>query len=190
MHKKVDAHVGSTIFEKCIKNLLHDKTVILCTHQLQYLKQVDEIIVIENMEIAETGTYQQLLDENTSSKLSKLLENIDMREKKQENGKEGITISTVCSPSDENQKMKNKEERMDKRKEKIAKENEQQEERVKGTISPAILLYYGQTTGSLLNIVIAFLLYVVSQIFILSPGFFIFLIQFSTKRTLTEVLFF
>jgi len=39
----VDAHVGKRIFENCIKQGLATKTVILVTHQLQYLPFVDRV---------------------------------------------------------------------------------------------------------------------------------------------------
>lgn len=56
----VDTHVGKQIFEECIVNHLRSKTVILVTHQLQYLAQVDNVIVMENGNIIGQGTYEQL----------------------------------------------------------------------------------------------------------------------------------
>ncbi|KAF5273653.1 hypothetical protein FQR65_LT04653 [Abscondita terminalis] len=44
----VDTHVGKHIFEECIRTVLKDKTVILITHQLQYLKYMDHMIVLED----------------------------------------------------------------------------------------------------------------------------------------------
>ncbi|CAG9769762.1 unnamed protein product [Ceutorhynchus assimilis] len=38
----VDTHVGKALFEQCITGFLRDKTVVLITHQLQYLKEVEE----------------------------------------------------------------------------------------------------------------------------------------------------
>lgn len=45
----VDAHVGKHLFEKCILKHLAGKTRILVTHQLQFLKQADLIIVLSNV---------------------------------------------------------------------------------------------------------------------------------------------
>ncbi|KAK4880755.1 hypothetical protein RN001_008901 [Aquatica leii] len=56
----VDTHVGKELFEKCIKGYLKEKTVILITHQLQYLKDVDYIIILENGIIKAEGTFQKL----------------------------------------------------------------------------------------------------------------------------------
>ncbi|CAH1738400.1 unnamed protein product [Aphis gossypii] len=60
----VDTHVGSHLFEKCIKGFLKEKTVILVTHQLQYLTSVDKIVVMENASILSEGTYEELQTSN------------------------------------------------------------------------------------------------------------------------------
>ncbi|XP_055992080.1 ATP-binding cassette sub-family C member 11 [Sorex fumeus] len=57
----VDAHVGKHIFEECIKKMLQGKTVVLVTHQLQYLEFCDQIILLENGKICEKGTHTELL---------------------------------------------------------------------------------------------------------------------------------
>lgn len=60
----VDASVGQHIFTKVIgpDGLLSDKTRILVTHAINFLPQVDQIIVMKEGQIAERGTYQELLD--------------------------------------------------------------------------------------------------------------------------------
>ncbi|XP_060080912.1 ATP-binding cassette sub-family C member 5-like [Ylistrum balloti] len=57
----VDVHVGQHLFHKCIDNVLTDRTVVLVTHQLQYLKHCDEIYVMNDGAIAEFGTHESLL---------------------------------------------------------------------------------------------------------------------------------
>lgn len=82
----VDAHVGRHIFDSVIgtngllkdkvakkisktnfKNLLHSiffiKTRIFVTNSLSFLPQVDEIVMLENGEIVEKGTYEQLTND-------------------------------------------------------------------------------------------------------------------------------
>jgi ATP-binding cassette, subfamily B, multidrug efflux pump len=44
-------------FEKELQN----KTTIIITHRVHYLADFDKIIVIENGEVAENGTHEQLL---------------------------------------------------------------------------------------------------------------------------------
>ncbi|XP_048402989.1 ATP-binding cassette sub-family C member 12 isoform X4 [Stegostoma tigrinum] len=60
----VDAHVGKHIFEQCIKKALQKKTVILVTHQLQYLGHCDEIVLLEDGKIKEKGKHELLMNEN------------------------------------------------------------------------------------------------------------------------------
>ncbi|KAJ7311830.1 hypothetical protein JRQ81_006141 [Phrynocephalus forsythii] len=57
----VDAHVGRHIFDQCIKEALRGKTILLVTHQLQYLEFCDEIILLEDGEICESGTHTKLM---------------------------------------------------------------------------------------------------------------------------------
>jgi ATP-binding cassette subfamily C (CFTR/MRP) protein 1 len=59
----VDSHVGKHIFDKVIgpKGLLKRKTRVLVTHGVAYLPQVDNIFVMKDGEISETGNYQELL---------------------------------------------------------------------------------------------------------------------------------
>ena len=58
----VDAHVGKHIYESCIRGFLGEKAVVLVTHQIHYLKDADEIVVLRNGAISSRGTYGQLLE--------------------------------------------------------------------------------------------------------------------------------
>ncbi|XP_072760183.1 multidrug resistance-associated protein 1 isoform X2 [Anoplolepis gracilipes] len=60
----VDSHVGKHIFEEVIgpNGLLKKKTRVLVTHSITYLPEVDNIIVLKDGEITESGTYKQLLE--------------------------------------------------------------------------------------------------------------------------------
>ena len=71
----VDSHVGRHIFDNVIgpDGLLADKTRIVVTNAVNFLSQVDEILVLKDGEIAERGTYQELLDQQGPfSQVSKL----------------------------------------------------------------------------------------------------------------------
>nr|XP_036852416.1 ATP-binding cassette sub-family C member 11 [Manis javanica] len=57
----VDAQVGKHIFEECIKKTLRGKTVVLVTHQLQYLAFCDQIILLEDGKICEKGIHSELI---------------------------------------------------------------------------------------------------------------------------------
>nr|AIN44104.1 multidrug resistance-associated protein 4-like protein [Laodelphax striatellus] len=56
----VDTHVGKHLFDDCIKGFLSKKTVILVTHQLQYLSGVDHVVLLNNGSIENQGSYGNL----------------------------------------------------------------------------------------------------------------------------------
>ncbi|XP_029164699.1 probable multidrug resistance-associated protein lethal(2)03659 [Nylanderia fulva] len=58
----VDAHVSKHLFEECIQKYLAGKTRILATHQLQYIKGVDAIILLEQGRTKYFSHYQDLLE--------------------------------------------------------------------------------------------------------------------------------
>ncbi|XP_068699858.1 ATP-binding cassette sub-family C member 4-like isoform X2 [Montipora foliosa] len=58
----VDAKVGRRLFESCILGHLSGHIRLLVTHQLQYLKDVDRVVVMENGSIIHQGEYAEILD--------------------------------------------------------------------------------------------------------------------------------
>ncbi|XP_057325982.1 multidrug resistance-associated protein 1 isoform X4 [Microplitis mediator] len=60
----VDSHVGKHIFENVIgpSGLLKKKTRVLVTHGITYLPEIDNIVVLKDGEITESGTYKQLME--------------------------------------------------------------------------------------------------------------------------------
>ncbi|OXA43509.1 multidrug resistance-associated protein 1 [Folsomia candida] len=60
----VDAHVGKHIFEKLLgpKGILRRKTRVLVTHGVVYLPAMNNIFVLKDGQISESGTYQELVD--------------------------------------------------------------------------------------------------------------------------------
>nr|CAD7454354.1 unnamed protein product [Timema tahoe] len=54
----VDTHVGEQLFEDCISSYLANKTRILVTHQLQYIKSSHNIILLKNGFIEMQGTFE------------------------------------------------------------------------------------------------------------------------------------
>ncbi|KAG8870466.1 hypothetical protein FRB97_009732 [Tulasnella sp. 331] len=62
----VDAHVGEALFTNAILSACRSqgKTVILVTHALHFLPQVDYILHVVSGRIVEQGTYQELINAN------------------------------------------------------------------------------------------------------------------------------
>ncbi|XP_074587470.1 ABC transporter C family member 8-like isoform X2 [Curcuma longa] len=57
----VDAHTAAILFHDCVMLALKHKTVILVTHQVEFLTETDRILVMENGRVAQEGTYEELL---------------------------------------------------------------------------------------------------------------------------------
>ncbi|XP_057718016.1 ABC transporter C family member 4 [Arachis stenosperma] len=58
----VDAHTGSEIFKECVRGALKGKTVVLVTHQVDFLHNVDLILVMKDGMIVQAGKYDDILD--------------------------------------------------------------------------------------------------------------------------------
>ncbi|KAG5885794.1 hypothetical protein JTB14_031511 [Gonioctena quinquepunctata] len=74
----VDTHVGRHLFDECIYKHLEKKTRILVTHQLQYLKKADLIIVINEGQVEAQGSFEEL--SNSELDFTKML--VDEEESK------------------------------------------------------------------------------------------------------------
>ncbi|KAI8918385.1 P-loop containing nucleoside triphosphate hydrolase protein [Powellomyces hirtus] len=57
----VDTNVGRHLFEKCIRGLLKDKACVLVTHQLQYVRSCDRVVVMESGRIMGDGSYDEVM---------------------------------------------------------------------------------------------------------------------------------
>lgn len=62
----VDTHVGKQLFEDCICGYLKNCCTVLVTHQLQYLRNVSKIFLMENGSTVCNGTYNEIRDFNTN----------------------------------------------------------------------------------------------------------------------------
>jgi len=56
----VDAEVGRHLFDKCIVEFLSNKTRVLVTHQLQFLKELEHIVLMEEGAVQMEGSFSQL----------------------------------------------------------------------------------------------------------------------------------
>lgn len=74
----VDSVVGKQIFENCIKEFLRNKICILATHQEQYLKASNHIVVMENGKIQAQAKRIEDVDINSLRRTSENLnDNLD-----------------------------------------------------------------------------------------------------------------
>lgn len=96
----VDSHVGKQLFEECITGYLKNKTVILITHQLQYLQHVDHIVFLDNGIIRAQGTFEEL--QKSGFDFTKLLATTPDEDKKEDESelKRQGSIKSISSIED------------------------------------------------------------------------------------------
>ena len=75
----VDVKVGQQIFEKCIKDLLGNKTRLLTTHQEEHMKEAHQVIVLYKGRVLGKGKFPELqekgiLNQTVDSLYQKVLE--------------------------------------------------------------------------------------------------------------------
>ncbi|WRX27961.1 ABC transporter-like [Theobroma cacao] len=62
----VDAQTAAVLFNDCVMAALGKKTVVLVTHQVEFLSKVDRILVMDGGEITQLGSYTALLMSGTA----------------------------------------------------------------------------------------------------------------------------
>ncbi|KAG9063024.1 hypothetical protein KI688_004624 [Linnemannia hyalina] len=80
----VDAHVDQHLWDRLVGpgGLLKDKTRVLITHGIHHLNETDQILVMKAGEVAETGTYEDLMA--AGKDFYQLITDYAVQEKKQE----------------------------------------------------------------------------------------------------------
>ena len=143
----VDAHVGRSLFEDCICDYLKEKTIILVTHQLQYLNSVDNVYVLSNGTIEVEGSFQDL--RMSGLDFLSVLQAIEEEEEKEEVDKDmkslmgDVQLSEVTS---------------DQEREEVA------EQRTIGKLSSQIYWSYFKAVGSLSLVLLMFSFSILHQI--------------------------
>lgn len=57
----VDAHTGTEIFKECVRGALKNKTIVLVTHQVDFLHNADIIYVMKDGMVVQSGKYDELV---------------------------------------------------------------------------------------------------------------------------------
>ncbi|KYQ47297.1 Multidrug resistance-associated protein 4 [Trachymyrmex zeteki] len=138
----VDTHVGRHLFNECMNNYLRNKTRILVTHQLQYLKQCDYIVILNNGQIEDEGTFTALQEKHAT-----FLEILMRTEEVNEKMKEPLKIN-ANSMSDVTQNGNVNNEDTEK-----AEPQETEELLAKGSLSKFIYWKYLRSGASIIMIV-------------------------------------
>ncbi|XP_060519010.1 probable multidrug resistance-associated protein lethal(2)03659 isoform X2 [Cylas formicarius] len=144
----VDTHVGKELFEQCIAGFLRNNTVVLVTHQLQYLKEVDHILFLENGICKIEGSYRDL--QKSGLDFTNLLSDAANQEEEMDNiENDYVRKSSIKSISS------------------VEVEAPRVVEEQKGTGSVGGYVYkaYFKAGGNFCTIFIMFVLFVVAQLF-------------------------
>ncbi|XP_077262946.1 LOW QUALITY PROTEIN: ATP-binding cassette subfamily C member 4-like [Temnothorax americanus] len=78
----VDSRVARHLYRKCITEYLHGKTRILVTHQLQFLKRADHIVVLDRGFMKMQGSYNELVKSNKD--FIRMMDNLSHEAQKKE----------------------------------------------------------------------------------------------------------
>uniref|UniRef100_A0A8C5YEZ8 ATP binding cassette subfamily C member 11 n=1 Tax=Microcebus murinus TaxID=30608 RepID=A0A8C5YEZ8_MICMU len=152
----VDVHVGKHIFEECIKKMLKDKTIVLVTHQLQYLEFCDQIILLEDGKICENGAHSELMQNR--GRYARLIQKMQPEEAKQDKSRD--TAKTAEKPHAEGWAQATSQE--EGLREEAVPEHQltEKEEMEEGSLSWTVYHYYIQAAGGYVVAFVAFLLMV------------------------------
>ncbi|XVE94233.1 hypothetical protein REPUB_Repub01dG0264000 [Reevesia pubescens] len=179
----LDAHVAQQVFNRCIKEELQGKTIILVTNQLHFLPHVDRILLVCDGVIKEEGTFEEI--SKNGRLFQKLMENAGKMEKQGEGKEDGenFNLEDLKPTSDEmveiNEKLKNAKKRKG-RKAVLVK----QEERETGVVSWNVLMRYKDALGGLWVVMILFTFYFSTEVLrILSSTWLRFWTDQSTSRS-------
>uniref|UniRef100_A0A0U9HSG5 Putative ABCC protein n=1 Tax=Chrysomela populi TaxID=154003 RepID=A0A0U9HSG5_CHRPP len=145
----VDANVGKHLYERCIRDFLSNKICVLATHQLQYLKNVDNIIIMNDGEIEMEGTYEEL--QKSGLDFAKMMEDFHSdevveKQKKKIRSRQNTLVEEPEIEDDEDQIM-------------------EKEAQGVGSIQAETYWKYFRAGGGKISITILILLFIVCQVF-------------------------
>ncbi|XP_043284009.1 probable multidrug resistance-associated protein lethal(2)03659 isoform X2 [Venturia canescens] len=94
----VDSRVGRQLFKNCILNYLRGKTRILVTHQLQFVRHADTIVLMNRGAVKQQGSWNELM--NSSCDFKELISRMEEEKKETAEVEETILDETCSTPED------------------------------------------------------------------------------------------
>ena len=58
---------SEAVVQKAIENLMQDRTVFIIAHRLSTIQNADTIVVLNNGEIVETGSHEELINKENGA---------------------------------------------------------------------------------------------------------------------------
>ncbi|XP_020292124.1 probable multidrug resistance-associated protein lethal(2)03659 isoform X2 [Pseudomyrmex gracilis] len=152
----VDTHVAKHIFDNCISGYLKNKTRILVTHQLQYLKQCDYIILLNKGQIENHGTFKTLQEKQVNF--------LEILAKNEETKETNESPKRDTSPTNDTGFNLASDTANDSSDEEEVEPEETEEFLAKGSISKSLYWKYIRSGASIIMIVVLLLFLVLGQI--------------------------
>uniref|UniRef100_A0A9J7YYT7 ATP-binding cassette sub-family C member 5 n=1 Tax=Cyprinus carpio carpio TaxID=630221 RepID=A0A9J7YYT7_CYPCA len=109
----VDTRVGSHLFHSAIRRAAKSRTVIFVTHQLQFLPECDEVVLMKDGQIAEHGTHVQLMEKgrdyaalfNSVQQENLVRKNVKNKQRaEEESSPRSLHVSPAAKPHTESKK--------------------------------------------------------------------------------------
>ncbi|XP_041038600.1 multidrug resistance-associated protein 5 isoform X1 [Carcharodon carcharias] len=154
----LDAHVGNHIFNNAIKKQLKWKTVLFITHQLQYLVDCDEVLLMKDGCITERGSHEELMILNGD--YAAMFNNLQLGDTPHvEVNNKNKTNNSLKKPQEKGQTGPVKKERNTN---KAADQLIQSEDKAKGAIPWSVYGVYIQAAGGPLAFFLVMILFVLN----------------------------
>ncbi|XP_072387967.1 ATP-binding cassette sub-family C member 4-like [Diabrotica undecimpunctata] len=174
----VDIHVSKVLYDECINGFLKNKTRVLVTHQVHYLKNADHIIILNNGIIEGEGTFNDLansdnlyaqlltkepeITEEEKVKQVEFARQISRQSRKSRKSSmtsiisEKTIVEGLIEDSDEDSEDEEQTKKLEMR--------DMQEESSKGKVLGSLLLRYFRTGANCCNVFLILCLYVLVQV--------------------------
>ncbi|XP_044009489.1 probable multidrug resistance-associated protein lethal(2)03659 [Aphidius gifuensis] len=153
----VDAHVGKHMFEECIERYLKGKTRILVTHQVQFLDNVEKIIVLKDGAIQAEGSYNELIAQGVD--FGRLLE-----PPVEEDNEDDVTPNTAGFINSRQVSVRSTSSSISNKTINDSQPNEAAETRTRGNIGGQVYLKYLNAAGNCCGLFFVLFLFIGAQV--------------------------
>ncbi|CAG9814465.1 unnamed protein product [Phaedon cochleariae] len=181
----VDIHVSKHLYDECINGYLANKTRILVTHQVHHLKDADNIIILNNGQIENEGSFKKLSQsdniyaklltserEPTDEERLKQAETKISRKLSLKSSRKSSLVSTVSELSLPDALLQEDNEVEEEEEEEI-KMKDLQEESSKGKVHGSLFWQYLNVGGNICLVLTVLLLFILAQFMASSVDYFV-----------------
>ena len=151
----LDPEVGRKLFDACIVGLMKEKTRILVTNQLQFLRFCDSIVALDHGRVSEQGTFEEI--SKNDGEVARLLQELKQNGKKSKSSADSNEENTTAT---ETKDIQSKYTSVQKEKKDGKGGLVTEEERNLGAVSLKVYLNYIRAGGGYLIFLLAFMMFI------------------------------